>query len=182
MLIHFIFSAAVLCAYLYLLFIIWSIVYPERRVWPPGKISWKLFLSWGVFYPWAGLALALMVLDWNAGRVPDEIRLGLGLPLALLGLGLMGWGVYALGVENTHGMRGRFVTRGPYRFTRNPQYVGDIVMLAGLILIANSTLLTVVNLLMILSFVLMPWAEEIWLEEEYGQDYLSYKTRAPRFL
>jgi protein-S-isoprenylcysteine O-methyltransferase Ste14 len=92
------------------------------------------------------------------------------------------WGIITLGLENTHGRRGGFITGGPYRFTRNPQYLGDIVLLIGLMLIANSVAVIVINLLIILSFILMPFAEEIWLEEQYGEAYLQFKARTPRFL
>ena len=177
-----IFSAALVSGYFYLLLIIWSILRPQQRIWPAGKASWQLFFYWAVFYLLVGLTIALIMGDWNSWFLPASVRWGLGLPLALLGLGLVGWGIYALGLENTHGVRDGFITRGPYRFTRNPQYVGDIVMILGLILVANSPLATVACFLIILGFLLMPWAEEIWLEEEYGDEYLQYKISTPRFL
>jgi len=31
-------------------------------------------------------------------------------------------------------------------------------------------------------FALTPFAEEIWLEERYNDEYLQYKRRVPRFL
>ena len=182
MLVRSLFYAAILIGYAYMLLLIWSIITPERRIWPPGEVVWKIALSWGMFYLGAGLAVALIILDWNSWIIPPEMRFAIGVPLALLGLGLLTWGVRTLGLTNTHGVRDGFVARGPYRFTRNPQYLGDIVMLAGLILVANSARVTVILLLIILSFILFPLTEEPWLEEQYGEDYLRYKTQTPRFL
>jgi protein-S-isoprenylcysteine O-methyltransferase Ste14 len=182
MLVQDLLAAAIIMGYTYLLLIIWSIIRPENRFWPPGDSRWKLILAWGVFYLAAGIALALIVLDWNSWGIPAAIRFGIGIPLALVGGGLVSWGIITLGLENTHGRRGGFITGGPYRFTRNPQYLGDIVLLTGLMLIANSVAVIVINLLIILSFILMPFAEEIWLEEQYGEAYLQFKARTPRFL
>ena len=182
MLTQYLFYIALITGYLYILLLVWSILAPRHRIWPPGAVSWKLYLSWTVFYLVVGLAVALMILDWNTWSIPPEIRFGIGVPLAALGLGLVSWGIRTLGLKNTHGVRDRFILDGPYRFTRNPQYLGDIILLAGIILIVNSVLLAVVNLLIILSFILMPLSEEPWLEEQYGEEYLQYKSRTPRFL
>ncbi len=182
MLVQFLFYAAILIGYAYMLLLIWSILRPRRRIWPPGAVSWKLYLIWGMFYLGAGLTVALMVLDWSTWTIPAEIRVAIGVPLTLLGAGLVIWGVRTLGLENTHGIRDRFVISGPYRFTRNPQYLGDIILFTGLILIANSARVTVILLLFVFSFILFPLTEEPWLEEQYGEDYLRYKNQAPRFL
>ena len=182
MLIQLLLTTALLLGYGYLLLIVWSIIRPESRVWPPAESRWKLILAWGVFYLVTGVAIALMVLDWNSGAIPNEIRFGIGIPLVLLGGGLVSWGIIVLGLEKTHGRPGEFITSGPYRFTRNPQYLGDILLLSGLMLIVNSVAVIVINLLLILSFILMPFAEEIWLEEQFGEAYLQFKVRTPRFL
>ena len=42
-----------------------------------------------------------------------------------------------VGWKNTSGLKGGFVSDGPYRFTRNPQYVGDIVFFIGVGVIAT---------------------------------------------
>jgi len=182
MLVQFLFYAAFIIGYAYTLLLIWSILRPQQRIWPPGEVSWKLFLVWGLFYVGAGLTVAVMVLDWNTWTIPAVIRFPIGLSLAALGLGLMLWGVRTLGMENTHGLRDRFVTSGPYRFTRNPQYLGDILLFTGILLVANSALAAAILLLFIISFILFPLTEESWLEEQYGEDYLRYKTQTPRFL
>ena len=182
MLVRSLFYAAILIGYVYMLLLIWSIISPERRIWPPGEVSWKLYLVWGMFYLGAGLTVALIFLDWNTWTIPAEMRYAVGIPLALLGTSLVVWGVRALGMTNTHGVRDGFVARGPYRFTRNPQYLGDIILFTGAILIANSARATVILLLFIFSFILFPLTEEPWLEEQYGEDYLHYKTQTPRFL
>lgn len=176
------FYAAITIGYAYLLMIIWSILKPEHRIWPPGEVSWKLFLTWVAFYLVVGLTVALIFLGWNSWTIPPAIRFGIGIPLAALGLGLVSWGIHTLGITNTHGVRDGFIVRGPYRFTRNPQYLGDIILITGIILIANSVMVTVVGLIVILSFVLLPIAEEPWLEEQYGEAYLRYKTQTPRFV
>ena len=71
---------------------------------------------------------------------------------------------------------------GPYRFTRNPQYVADIGMLAGFAILTNSTYAWITCLLGIVWFVLAPFTEEPWLRDQFGVEYDSYIKRVPRFL
>ena len=75
-----------------------------------------------------------------------------------------------------------FVSSGPYTFTRNPQYVGDIALFVGVSVIANSLLLWITHLLLALVFLVAPLAEEPWLEEQYGEEYREYMNRVRRFL
>jgi len=72
---------------------------------------------------------------------------------------------------------------GPYRFTRNPMYLGLALVQAGVALIANA-LLPVVFLVPVL-FVIRLYVidrEERYLERKFGEDYLSYKQRVRRWL
>ena len=87
-------------------------------------------------------------------------------------------GAFGIGLSLTGG----FVSDGPYRFTRNPQYVGDIVFFIGVGVIANAVFLWIAHLLLALVFVVAPLTEESWLEEQYGDAYREYQTRVPRFL
>ena len=124
----------------------------------------------------------LVVTDWNSWAFQSPLRFVAGAPLVVLGGLLAGWGILSAGWKNTSGLRGGFVSSGPYRFTRNPQYLGDIVFFVGVCVIANSALLWVTHLLMVLAFVIAPLAEEPWLEEQYGDPYREYRRRVPRFL
>lgn len=67
-------------------------------------------------------------------------------------------------------------------FTRNPQYVGDTVLFLGLSIIANSQLLWITHALLALWFIIAPLSEEVWLKEQYGEEYERYRREAPRFL
>jgi len=87
-----------------------------------------------------------------------------------------------LGIKNTTGLHSGFVEKMPYKISRNPMYVGDIVLLSGLILFVNSLQSSILGLLAIIIFIIMPIPEEQWLEEKYGEEYLLYKNRTSRFL
>jgi len=72
---------------------------------------------------------------------------------------------------------------GPYRFTRNPMYLGLALVQTGVGLIANA-LLPVVFLVPVL-FVIRRYVidrEERYLERKFGESYLSYKQRVRRWL
>ena len=118
----------------------------------------------------------LFVLDWNSWIFRSGLRLLLGVPLVVVGGLLISWGVATLGVGNTSGLKRGFVSAGPYRFTRNPQYLGDMILFAGLSSIANSLYLWIAHALIILAFLIAPLAEETWLEDQYGKVYRDYKN------
>jgi protein-S-isoprenylcysteine O-methyltransferase Ste14 len=182
-LIEWVFLLDVALLFLLLAGAVWSVAFPVRRFWPPpGRISWQYWLTWTAFYLVFGLNTALLILNWNAWVFEGNVRFMVGLPLALLGALLVSWGIVTLGTQNTSGLKAGFVSAGPYRFTRNPQYLGDIIVFFGLSIIANSLYLWITHILTIIIFVIIPLAEETWLEEQYGEEYLHYKHRIPRFL
>ena len=60
--------------------------------------------------------------------------------------------------------------------------MGDIVFFLGLSIIANSQLLWITHVLLALWFIIAPLSEEVWLTEQYGEEYERYRREAPRFL
>ena len=90
-------------------------------------------------------------------------------------------GVLSHGWDNTSGLNTELVDSGPYRLTRNPQYVGGIVFFARVGVAANSLCLWIVHVLLILVFVITPATEEPWLESHYGRAYLEYRRDILRF-
>ena len=100
----------------------------------------------------------------------------------MLGVAFLVWGIATLGVKNSSALPDGFIARGPYRISRNPQYVGDFFIFSGVIIVANSELVLVTHLLTSLVFVLAALAEEPWLEVEYADQYAAYRRDVPRFL
>jgi len=161
----------------------WSIFFPKKRVWPPPyKSSWQYYIYWGLFYFGIALTTILVILNYNSWVILNEIRYFLGIPLISTGLILLCFGIYTLGIKNTYGLKDGFKIKSIYKYTRNPQYVGDVIMLTGLIVFLNSADLTIIFLIQILTFIIMPFTEEIWLEEKYGVEYLNYKQKTSRFI
>lgn len=75
------------------------------------------------------------------------------------------------------------VTGGFYRYSRNPMYLGMMLMLAGsafLLGSAGAVLPLVVFILIIRNHFVL--GEERFLETVFGQHYLDYKSRVRRWL
>ena len=106
-----------------------------------------------------GVATVLLIWTLITGiaHAPNTVRLGL-VPSVLL-------------------------TDGPYRFTRNPMYVAELALWLGWALLFGSpnVFLGCIALLLVVNLVIVPW-EERTLEAAFGQAYLMYKKRVPRWL
>jgi protein-S-isoprenylcysteine O-methyltransferase Ste14 len=75
------------------------------------------------------------------------------------------------------------VESGPYRFTRNPIYLGMFLVLTGLAIAFDNLWL----LVMLLPFALVirygvVAREEAYLERKFGDVYLDYRSRVRRWL
>jgi protein-S-isoprenylcysteine O-methyltransferase Ste14 len=163
--------------------IIWSVAKPDQRIWPPpSKQSWQYILAWILFYLVFGLNALLIILDWNSWIFQNPLRFLIGIPGIIIGSSFLIWGVQTLGTRNTSGLAEGFIKSGPYRFTRNPQYLGDMILFIGLSITANSDLLWITHILLILVFAITPLAEEDWLKVQYGGQYYSYLESTSRFL
>ena len=67
-------------------------------------------------------------------------------------------------------------------WSRNPVYVVSIAGLIGLGLTIHSGLVYTLLAVWGLFYIIAPFLEESWLEEQYGKEFLSYKVRVPRFV
>lgn len=160
-----------------------SIAAPKRRIWPPpSRRSWQFYSTWvGSWIALSG-AFLLAVLDENSLRLSLMVRFGVGVPLFLAGAALIGWGFRTLSLYSSLGLGGQLIRGGPYRWSRNPQYVGVCAYLAALTLLSGSQLAAIACLAISLWFVMAPFAEEPWLAEQFGAEYEAYCRTVPRFL
>jgi protein-S-isoprenylcysteine O-methyltransferase Ste14 len=157
-----------------------SCVAPRHRIWPPRR-SWQLYATW--FLSWVSLSgvFLLAVFGGNSMGLPTWLRLGGGVPLLATGAGLIGWGIRELSVQATMGRRGQLVRSGPYRWSRNPQYLGSCLYLASLVLLGGSYATAAGCLAVGLWFAATPFVEEPWLAEQFGVEYEAYRREVPRF-
>lgn len=75
------------------------------------------------------------------------------------------------------------VSRGPFRVSRNPMYLGMVIGLTGVAVVAGSlTPFLVVPAFAILIERRFIRAEEAHLERTFGASYMAYKARVRRWL
>jgi len=76
-----------------------------------------------------------------------------------------------------------FVALGPYKYVRNPMYVGGFILLIGFGLYHHSVSMLALALLLALLFHLFVlWVEEPGLEQRFGFSYRDYKNSVNRWL
>ena len=75
------------------------------------------------------------------------------------------------------------VTNGPYAVTRNPIYIGFVLVYFGLAIVLTSAwmLLLLIPTLIVLQRGVVE-REEVYLEEKFGAAYRKYQERVPRWL
>jgi protein-S-isoprenylcysteine O-methyltransferase Ste14 len=77
----------------------------------------------------------------------------------------------------------RLVVRGPYRYVRNPMYLGAGLALAGAAAVYHSLpLLGYLAVLAVLTQGLVVWYEEPELARSFATDYASYRERVNRWI
>lgn len=110
-----------------------------------------------------------------------------GMILAALGAALALWCVTAFvrmgkGTPAPFDAPRRLVIRGPYRFVRNPMYMGAATVLAGAAIFYRSVEIAAyaAAFLMVFHFVVI-FYEEPTLRSKFGLDYLAYCRRVRRW-
>jgi protein-S-isoprenylcysteine O-methyltransferase Ste14 len=119
--------------------------------------------------------------------LPRIVQLLIGAVVAATGIGLA---LSAFGLFQKSGQDLRpwmpspsLVLRGPYRFTRNPMYVGMFLLQIGVGFLNGNlwvVLLAVATLMVVHYAAVLP--EEAYLEHKFGDDYRQLKKRVRRYL
>lgn len=137
---------------------------------------------------WTWLAVAVQPLDRRFGSSLPASLVPAGVLLALAGGALMLWCVVVF-VRVGHGTPApfdpprEFVAVGPYRFVRNPMFVGALATLAGAGLALRSPSIAALALVAFVAMHLFATLhEEPALAHRFGKSYLAYKASVGRWL
>ncbi|MBC8020240.1 MAG: isoprenylcysteine carboxylmethyltransferase family protein [Methyloceanibacter sp.] len=134
-----------------------------------------------------GSVLSLAVPIGPGPGSANALALTAGLTFVLIGFTLVALAVRNFRFAGTSVVPGEpattLVVTGPYRFTRNPIYVGFVLAYFGFAIVLTSmwVLLLLIPVLVILQRGVVA-REEDYLERQFGEAYRKYKTRVPRWL
>ena len=139
------------------------------------------------------IALLLLLLSWLANRMFPQFKIinqpinRAGIIIFLIGIGLMAWAFYLFKKNRTPIIPGQMpkfmVIEGPYKFTRNPMYLGVTTALLGFsVYIGNLfSFLSPLLFFLIMNFVYVPFEERL-MEKIFGKKYLVYKKKIRRWI
>lgn len=149
---------------------------PATLILPPAPYAAALLGGW-----W--LDRHVQALPFGGGMAGTWV----GWLLVAIGLALFGWTLATFRrhrtTVNPYKAASSLCTEGPFRFSRNPIYVGDWFILAGVsLLLATLWPLLFAPLIWLLLRYGVIRHEEAHLEARFGDDYLAYKARARRWL
>jgi protein-S-isoprenylcysteine O-methyltransferase Ste14 len=113
---------------------------------------------------------------------------------AVVGLSLLGWGYLQYRLVGRYRLREggggpgmaaaprRIVAAGPYRYTRNPMYLGHLIFMLGLALTFWSWFGLVLLMLRAAWFQHRVLGDEARLAATFGADYEAYRARVKRWV
>jgi len=147
----------------------------QVKIHPPVLVSMHVLAAFFLNKLWPLSFTFPKVLEW-VGYV--LVLIGLGLTISAAS-GLM----RARTTLDPHGSVSNIVTSGPYRFSRNPIYLGFVCLLIGFPFIFRMYWGLILSpLLIVLMNMLVIQHEEAYLEKKFGDVYTGYKSRVRRWL
>jgi protein-S-isoprenylcysteine O-methyltransferase Ste14 len=152
----------------------------------------------GFWAPWIeawGLGRRMTLLEWLAlelGRT-GLVRFTVAVPLVIVvsaviaaaGAWLRVWGTAYLGTGTVNSLEmkaGGVVADGPYRYVRNPLYIGLWLMVAAMAFMMPVTGAVFALVLISVFLVRLILGEEAFLKAQIGDNYKLYLGAAPRLL
>jgi len=129
-------------------------------------------------------------MDRNELALPLNLGMAtrpLGWLLVGIGLALFVWTLWTFArhrtTVNPYGSASTLCTRGPFRFSRNPIYLGDWFLLSGVSLLLHTFWpLAFAPLIWIMIRFGVIRHEEAHLEAKFGDAYRDYKARVRRWI
>lgn len=149
-----------------------------------------------LFFTLAHPGLVAGLLPWLIARMywqklskePFHLAVFIGVFIFLSGLAILGLCIIRFGKDGKGTLSPAdptkvLVTGGPYKYTRNPMYVGVLLMLTGESIMTGSTALWIYTVLIGVGFHLFVlFHEEPRNRRDFGVDYAQYCTKVKRWL
>ena len=145
-----------------------------------------LLMAWGVL-PLAGKLIDTLYLLYPNVLAESVPMIVVGAVLIVSGMVLGVWTIYLFktigqGTPNPTLPPKNFVVSGPYRFSRNPMALGGLLLLLGESAIYYSPSLFGLSVVYGVAINLeIIFVEEPALKVRFGEPYLDYLARVPRF-
>jgi protein-S-isoprenylcysteine O-methyltransferase Ste14 len=142
----------------------------------------------GFVFLWGWIAFGVRAYDRNLGIILPAWTGILGALFMLVGgiLALLCAGAFVIRGEGTPApfdAPRQFVAVGPYRYVRNPMYVGGWIVLLGFGLYLHSFSILLLSVAMVLlAHVFVVLYEEPHLREKFGPAYQNYLNSVPRWI
>jgi protein-S-isoprenylcysteine O-methyltransferase Ste14 len=86
------------------------------------------------------------------------------------------------GTNGMDAMPNRIIAAGPYRYTRNPMYLGHLIFMTGLVITFRSWFALILLVARAMWFQWRVLHDEARLEREFGVEYSAYRGRVKRWL
>lgn len=160
-----------------------------------------VIVALGFWAPWLNWIAALdfgsrvSTLEWLALEMSRSglVRFAYATPIVIVigalaaGLGavLRVWGAAYLGYATVHHstmQAGGVMAAGPYRYVRNPLYLGGWFMMAAMALLMPPTGALFVLLAVTIFYVRLILGEEAFLQAKLGEPYREYLSAVPRII
>ncbi len=146
---------------------------------------WDRWLHLDTVRTWQWLASWPARLDWMSFSASTNAVLALGVVFALAGAALRTWGAAYMGSGVVHdsSMHGdQVVAAGPYRYMRNPLYLGTFLhtFALALLMLPSGALFTVIAIGLLQLRLML--AEEAFLTAKLGEPYRAYCAAVPRII
>lgn len=152
----------------------------------------------GFWAPWIeawGIGHRISLVEWSALELSRSHVMSFALStvmvivvaavFALTGAMFRVWGTAYLGpgtVTRATMVAGKVMADGPYRFVRNPLYIGLWFMVAAMAFLMPVTGAPFAVVLITIFVVRLTLGEEAFLKKQLGEAYVAYLHAVPRFL
>lgn len=133
---------------------------------------------------WLELSGALASAHWLSLSKATILITVLAILFAIQGAFFRVWGTAYLGVGVVHNVAfygSSVVAAGPYRYVRNPLYLGSLIFSLAIALLMPPTGAVFFLIAQAVFYFRLVLAEESHLAAQQGEAYLVYKQRVPRF-